>query len=170
MKEVQMVYLLHLAGAAVFLDLKYQRIPNELLMTGFVGGLFYQIYYFQWSGLISFLTGIFVPVILLGSLFYFRMIGAGDVKLLCVVGGFSGPYICFLCIIYTILFGGAIAALLIIKRRNLFSRLFYFKVYVTRLLETKKWSPYIRTEDRDSHFCFSIPVFLSLLCYLGGVY
>lgn len=162
--------LLHLTGAAVYFDLREQRIPNGLILTGLLLGMVDQFQRSLWKGLVTYGAGIFVPVLMLGALYYFRMIGAGDIKLLSVIGGFLGPYNGFLCVIYTFLIGSVIATVLLIKRQNLISRFIYFKTYVFQYLQTKEWRPYIQKEDRDSQFYFSIPVLLSLLCYIGGVY
>lgn len=165
-----MLLLLHLAGAAVYYDLRYQRIPNRLIVAGLFLGLLYQIDHSRWMGLIEYSAGVVLPVAVLFILLYFRMMGAGDIKLLSVIGGFLGPMNGLRCIIYTFLFGSIIAVVLLIKRRNLYSRLCYFKTYLFQYLKSKQWSPYMQQEDRDSHFYFSVPVFLSLLCFLGGVY
>lgn len=170
MTGMQMIFLLHLTGAAVFFDVRYQRIPNGCIVAGLLGGLAYQWIYFRAAGLALYMMGILLPVIVLGILFYFRMIGAGDVKLLSVIGGFLGPMDGFWCMIYAFLIGGMISAILLIKRRNFYSRFFYFKTYFSQFLETKQWKPYMRAEDEDSHLYFSIPIFLSLLCRMGGIY
>ncbi|MDD2957344.1 MAG: A24 family peptidase [Lachnospiraceae bacterium] len=167
---MQAILLLHLTGAAVLMDVKYTRIPNGLIVTGLLCGLANQIFTFGLAGLILYLSGIMLPVLLLGMFYYFRMIGAGDIKLLSAVGGFLGPCGCFYLIIYTILFGGVISALCILRRKNLVTRLVYFKTYFSTYVMTKKWQPYLNLEEKNSYFYFSIPVFLSTVCYLGGVY
>lgn len=165
-----MLLLLHLAGAAVFFDILYQKIPNRLIMAGLIMGLLYQIRHSGISGFLIYGAGAILPVMILGILYFFRMMGAGDIKLLCVMGSFLGPVTGFLCILYTFLIGGVISAVLLLKRQILIRRITYFQNYVTRYLQTKQWSPYMEKDDRDSQFYFSIPVFLSLLCHLGGVY
>ena len=165
-----MLFLLHLSGAAVYYDVRYQRIPNGLIITGLLLGFVYQISRLQLMGLAVFGAGIVLPVVLLSFLYYFRMMGAGDIKLLAMIGGFLGPADGLLCIFYTFLFGGVIAVGLLFKRRIFIKRILYFQMYVIQYLQTGQWCPYIRQEDRECCFCFSIPVFLSLTAYLGGVY
>lgn len=167
---MQMLLLVHLTGAAVYYDLRYKRIPNGFIVTGLLLGFFYQVSHFQWRGLINYGAGVVLPVLILGILFYFRMMGAGDIKLLSVIGGFLGPKSGLRCILYTFLFGSVLSVILLIKRRNLFSRFLYFKMYLFQYLNSKQWSPYMQLRDSDSDFCFTVPVFLSLLCFLGGVY
>jgi len=167
---MQTVLLLHLTGAAVVWDVKHGKIPNWLIAAGLLCGLAYQWSCFRAAGLVIYVTGVLLPVTVLGILFYFRMMGAGDVKLLGVIGGFLGPADGFRSMICAFLIGGLISAILLIKRRNLYWRFFYFKTYFSQFLETKQWRPYRRAEDEDSHLYFSIPIFLSLLCWMGGIY
>lgn len=166
---MQTVFLLHLTGGAVLWDLKYRKIPNGWIVTGLLCGLWQQIYDHGWTGAGIYFSGVLIPLIFPGFLYYFRMIGAGDIKLLCVIGGYLGPERVLWCIVYTILFGGLISAVLIFKRKNLFKRIYYFKTYLSRILETRQWNPYRIPKDEDGIFCFSIPVFIGMVCVLGGV-
>lgn len=165
-----MLLLLHLAGAAVYFDILYQRIPNCLIIVGLILGLICQISCYGIFGFLLFCAGAVLPVMILGILFYFRMMGAGDIKLLCVTGSFLGPITGLLCIFYTFLIGGILSAVLLHKRHKFICRIVYFQNYVTQYLRTKQWTPYMDKQDRDSHLCFSIPVFVSLLCHFGGIY
>lgn len=164
--KIALFFLLHFIGAAMLWDIMEKRIPNEVIITGLSLGAVYQLWCFGWMGLLIFLSGVMLPVVLLGFLYYFRMIGAGDIKLFCVIGGFLGPTGGIHSILDTFLIGGAISLLLFLKRRNLFSRLCYFKQYLFQYLETRQWKPYMEPEDEDSHLYFSIPIFLSVLIYV----
>ncbi len=171
--NVALFFLLHFIGAAVLWDITQKRIPNEVIITGLFLGVTYQLWCFRWMGLLFFLSGAMLPIVLLWILYYFRMIGAGDIKLLCMIGGFLGPTGGFYSILDTFLIGGVISSILFLKRRNFFSRLCYFKRYLFQYLETRQWEPYRKPEDEDSHLYFSIPVFLSVLVYVvrmnGGI-
>lgn len=166
---IRAVFLLHLAGVAVLWDLKEHRIPNGLIVTGLLCGLWQQAYDFGLAGVGIYLSGVLVPAVFPGCLYYFRMIGAGDIKLLCVVGGYLGPVQAFWCIIYTFLFGGLFSAILIFKRKNLVKRFFYFRTYISQFLETRQWKPYRMAGDEDGTFCFSLPILIGIVCcMLGG--
>ena len=165
-----MLFLVHLVGAVVYYDIRYRRIPNGLIVVGLLMGLVYQVRHFRLTGLAVYGAGVFLPVAVLGFLYYFRMIGAGDIKLLSVIGGFLGPFHGFLCIICTFLIGGVLAVVLLFKRRIFLKRILYFQNYVYQYLQTRQWSPYMRSKDEAGSFYFSVPVFISLLCFFGGVY
>lgn len=162
--------LLVLALSAVLSDLRSGRIPNGLIAAGLVCGLFSQLFDRGMTGWITFLGGAFLPVLILGILYYFRMIGAGDIKMICMAGGFMGPADCFSCIVWSVLFGGAISAAVMIYRRNVIRRLLYFAEYLMRYTETGRWNPYLAGVNDDAKFCFSIPILLGIICYIGGIY
>ena len=73
--------------------------PFFLFMIGFL----IQITENGPKGGVIFLAGVAVPVLLLGILFIFHMIGAGDIKLLCALGGIMGPRTVMECIVYSLL-------------------------------------------------------------------
>ena len=166
---LMVVLLISLTGTAVLTDLRDRVIPNDLIVTGLFWGLTGQIFIRGMRGAADWAGGAVMPLLVLGILFYFRMMGAGDIKLLCMIGGFLGSRYSLQCIFYSILCGGAVSAVLIIKRNNLYSRLFYFKTYVELFVKTKQWSSYLCGNDEDGRFCFSVPVLMGLFCTLGGV-
>lgn len=76
-----------ISAVAVWMDLKYASVDNGWILFSFIMGLVIQVMEKGPKGGIIFLTGAAVPVILLGILFVLRMLGAGDIKLLCALGG-----------------------------------------------------------------------------------
>ena len=97
--------------------MEWRRIPNWLILFGLsvalgINGLrgmneFYQS-----------LTGIGVGIGVLFIPFAFRWIGAGDVKLLGVMGAFVGPYLLPRVLWYSVLVTGAMAIITVICRRS----------------------------------------------------
>ena len=113
-------------------------------------------------GLWPCMTGGCLPILFPGALYYFRMIGAGDIKLLCVLGMMLGPGGILRCIVRAFLAGGAAALWISLKRKNLFSRLLYLKTYVLAMIREGTRRPYLSEETRDGTFPFSV-------CILAGV-
>lgn len=70
------------------MDVREQRISNRLIALGLFTGLILRIVGDGSIGIFYFLVNISVPVILLFLLFQLRALGAGDIKLFSVVGGF----------------------------------------------------------------------------------
>ena len=70
--------LLTIAGIAVLMDLYEMRIKNSWIICSFIAGLIYSIWPGNRHGIVQFVLGMTVPPVLLGWLFYFRMLGSGD--------------------------------------------------------------------------------------------
>ena len=153
MRTAAITGLLCMTMAAMLADLKTGKIPNGLIVAGLV-----------------FAGGLLLPLLLMGGLFYFRMAGAGDIKLLCVTGGFLGPADGFRTLIASILIAGVISVWIMIRQRNFTGRMLYFVEYAQRRAAGAKWESYMAEVPESAKFCFSVPVFLSVLGYIGGIF
>lgn len=80
--------LLMIVVLAVVTDFREGRISNRLIALGLFTGLIFHILGEGSIGIVHFLVNISIPVILLFLLFQLRALGAGDIKLFSVVGGF----------------------------------------------------------------------------------
>lgn len=73
---------------AVVMDFGNEKISNRLIVSGLFWGLAFRLLGEGSAALVHFLVNISIPVILLFLLFQMRAVGAGDIKLFSVVGGF----------------------------------------------------------------------------------
>lgn len=169
MKELQILSLLLISGAAVLTDLWKGKIPNAIIATGLLWGFVYQFWENGPAGLLLFTGGVLLPLFIFGGFYYFRMIGAGDVKLLCAVGGFVGPSACLTCMTAAVLTGGVISVLLMVRHRNFAHRMLWFAGYINTYTREMKWKPYLEDAPQEVRFCFALPVFLGVLYYIGGI-
>lgn len=170
MTEIRNISLLAIVMAAVLCDLQSQRIPNGVIFTGMTCGFCYQILQEGSIGFILFAGGCLMPILLFSVLYYFRMIGAGDIKLLCVLGAFLGPYECVVCMTAAVLVGGGISLVLICRRRLFMKRLSYLAEYISQYSNDKVWKPYLKEVGEEARFAFSVPVLVAVLCYIGGIF
>lgn len=93
---------------AVVCDLKWWSIPNRLIVTGLICGVLCNITERGISGGIKqFAIGAVIPVAWLFILFLIKGMGAGDIKLLAVIGGLMGQGVTEI-VIYSIFAGGVI--------------------------------------------------------------
>ena len=168
--ELQFLSLLAIAAAGTIWDLREERVPNGLSAAGLCCGLVFQAVYRGEIGIIFFLGSVLLPVVLMGWLYYFRMIGAGDIKLLCAVGGFMAPGECFQCIMWSVLLGGIWCLYLVYKNKSFWRRIFFFLDYIREYSETRRWRPYCDGAQEGDRFCFSVPVLISICFYVGGAY
>lgn len=92
------VYVLVLIATAM--DLKYMRISNRLIIIGLGIALVRRLFC---EGMTGVLTGIFqisFPIIILYLLFLIGALGAGDIKLFSVIGGFVNFKVLVWCMVY----------------------------------------------------------------------
>jgi len=94
-----------LLASALYFDLRYQRIPNKLCLAGLLAAFALQAYDNQWLGLGQAVLGVGAALALLLPAYYFRYLGAGDVKLMVAVGAFSGPTLLFWSVVFGLIFG-----------------------------------------------------------------
>lgn len=167
---METMFLISIGGLAVFWDLWKGKIPNVLIIAGICCGWCYQIADKGEVGPLGFLGGAILPLLLLAPLYYFRMMGAGDIKLFSAIGSFIGMRSVLMCIAFAILAGAVISIFIIFRRRILKKRLQYFFAYISNYFQTKKWTPYRREQDKESQIHFSVPIFISIILYVGGIY
>jgi len=108
-----------LSAAAVLHDLLFRRIPNGLVLLGMMLGLFIQSYLHPGAGLFSdpggslgldgALLGALTGLALFLPLYALRAMGAGDVKLLAMLGVWLGPASVAWTALWTLLAGGVLA-------------------------------------------------------------
>jgi len=114
----QVLALAVLLACAVVMDLRLRRIPNRLVLAGLVLAVLMHGARLGagqpslagaawWSPLVGLLAGgaALLPLYLMGAT------GAGDVKLLAVVGAFTGAATALSAVLYTLLAGGVLALL-----------------------------------------------------------
>lgn len=156
--------------AAVCMDLNQERIDNRLIGIGWFLGCVYQVVQNGLKGVGLFFVGAFIPIALLYVLFWFRMMGAGDIKLLSAVGGFMGPWSSLMCVGLSLVFGAILSVAILILCGNFSLRLRYFADYISHLSVTGKRVPYMEKGFRMEHIHFSVPVLMAVLVYVGGFY
>jgi prepilin peptidase CpaA len=110
--DMRHAILLILVVVAAGFDLKSRRIPNWLVLAGFITSLILQITFSSFNSFSSFKDwgyglligfGLFLPLYLLHAM------GAGDVKLMAMVGSFLGPVSAIGAVLTTLVVGGVLS-------------------------------------------------------------
>ena len=160
-----------ISAMAVWMDFKSASVDNGWILFSFVTGFLIQFTEKGLRGGFVFLAGASTPVIILGILFIFRMLGAGDIKLLCALGGIMGPRTVADCIFYSLLAGAGISMAILISTGGIRQRFLYFFRYMNEFYVTGEMHPYYRKgTEFPENFHFTVPIFLSAVLYAGGVY
>ena len=158
------------AATAMVMDIRTAKVDNGWILFSMFLGLSGCIWQKGIAGICSFAVGSVVPLLLI-ILFLFGMMGAGDIKLFCALGGVMGPGAISRCISVSFLAGACIASVLLIINHNFCERILYFIKYVEHTVSTGKITPYRRKSiSAPENFHFTIPVFISVLLYAGGIY
>lgn len=106
--EVNVAFLMALLGVAAWFDIKERRIPNWLVLTGLISSLGIQLL-FSTGGFSVWSLGILAGFGLFLPLYLVHAMGAGDVKLMAMVGGFLGPAAALGVVLTTLVAGGVLA-------------------------------------------------------------
>ena len=166
--------LVVLLGGAWY-DIREHRIPNWWCICALIGGF---ILTWSWAlpgenlwqlllygGRILTVTALWFP------LFWLRMIGAGDIKLMALMAGYLGFRAGARAVLYGFFIGAVLAFLKMLVCRNLHQRLRYCFAYFRRLFLTGERMPYYEA-SRDGRtvviplgFCLMAGYVMSLLYY-----
>ena len=162
--------LLVIAGMAMMMDLRWMRVDNGWIFCSLVSGLRFQLWTNGIRGPGIFFAGAAFPIVVLGILFYFRMLGAGDIKVFCALGGIMGIEKIGICMAVSFILGAGISFFILIFYGDIHQRIQYFFRYLRDYFFTGKVRPYYRRGMTVENFHFTVPVFMSVLLYTGGVY
>jgi prepilin peptidase CpaA len=107
---------------AAWHDSRHYRIPNALVFLGAVAGILLHILLPQelgGLGILTALAGLGVGLAVLLPLYLLRAMGAGDIKLMAMIGAFVGPTSMLNVTLYILLAGGVLAIGVILLRGKL---------------------------------------------------
>ena len=115
------VVLLLLVSIAAVNDLATRRIPNRLLLAGLACALVLRLLSAApGAALLDALGGMGVGLVVFLPFYLMRGMAAGDVKMMAVVGAFTGPAEVFEIAVLSWCIGGVIALALVLLRGRLF--------------------------------------------------
>ncbi len=153
------MYLAAYLAAATAADFKWQRIPNELILFGLLTGLALRA---ESGGVMGMLTGILSGVITLVAFYIFYMIGAvgaGDVKLLSVMGLMMGCTFTAYTALYSLFAAGAAALVFMVVRRQTHIRLYLLFSHIACCVRQKKLIRYSALEQEGYlHYALYISI------------
>jgi prepilin peptidase CpaA len=118
METFLIIFLASVLSAAVFTDLRFQKIPNYLTFSTVIIALAYHGVAKGLDGLLFSAGGLAVGMSLFILPYAKGGMGAGDVKLMGAVGAILGAKGALIAALYTALFGGIYALILFVIRHK----------------------------------------------------
>lgn len=108
---------------AFYLDVRYNKLPNWLTVSGMAFGILYHTIIKGLDGLIFSVAGLLVAGVIYIILYIFRAIGAGDAKLFAAIGAIVGIEIMLYLTMYSIVYAAIIGILILIFTKTFFRKL-----------------------------------------------
>lgn len=115
------IYLITILAVCVITDLKSRKIYNKVIFPGLLIAFASHMLLGGFQDLLSSLIGFVVGFVVLFIPYLMGGIGAGDVKLLALIGALMGSSFVLYTSIYMALAGGFIALVLLVKEKKLWS-------------------------------------------------
>jgi len=147
----------------LFTDLKYRKIYNKVLIPALTLGFGLNIYQSGFSGLVKSGQGFLLGAALLILPFIFGGIGAGDVKLLALVGAIKGSTFVFYSFLGMGLSGGIIALGILLYQRRLAGVLHNLAHGLALLISTRFQVVSFPGDDTKIMFPYGAAIFLGAL-------
>jgi prepilin peptidase CpaA len=119
MHIVPLVALIVVLAISVFTDLTSNRIPNAITLPAIVFAFAWQGTLTGWGGLITAGGGFGIGLAAFLPLYFLGGMGAGDVKLMAATGGLLGPSATVVAVGVTLVIGGAMGLVVLIKHRGI---------------------------------------------------
>ncbi len=164
--------LMLLLTIAAISDYRTYRIPNWLVLSGAAFGVFYNTMLppSPHDNILFPLTGMGLGLLLFLPLYLLRAMGAGDVKLLAMVGAFLGAADTFYAALASMLAGGILAVLLVLARgtapRLLQNLSALFRVSVLDAISGTIPSLHIATDASAGKLPYGIAIAVGTISYL----
>ena len=157
---------------AICNDCIFYKVRNFIIVSGLLVGLVVQFLEAGGTGIINWILGVCIPIVLLWVLFRYKMLGAGDIKLFSIIGGMYGASVIIDTIILAFLAGGVLSVIRLLQTGGLKNRLQYLAAFISNQCEQIQVVSYYQKE-RDGrepviHFTVAIGIGF-LLCRFWGI-
>jgi prepilin peptidase CpaA len=171
--------LIGLLALAAYLDYQTLRIPNWLTGTGVLYGLLFNTMYSAWagsdatagtaaSGLVFGVIGLVVGLLVPMPLYVLRVMGAGDVKLIAMVGSFIGALAMGKALLAIFITGGIVALSTVVARRSLPALLTSLRLIGRGWLQPAVGSWLPGTAASIGRLPYGVPICLGTVAFLTG--
>ena len=145
-------------GLALYYDISERKIKNIVTIPSALMGLAINTLEKGVGGLFFSVEGWLVPVSVLMIFYYINVMVAGDIKLIGSIGSIMGLSFAGYSFAYSIYIGGLIAMIILLRNKEIYSRMKRLTNYFIYIIFTGQITVYSHKEDRSSKFIFSAAI------------
>ena len=163
--NISVTAVLLLCAAAM--DAASGKIGNRMLLSGLLIGILLWIPGICEHGCKDFLIGLLLPVCICWIPFRMHGLGAGDVKLFCVIGCLNGSRIVIYCICISFLLAAGFSFGRLLNQRQFCESMQNCIQYFQMIVRSKEIIPYPERNRPGHRFHFSMAILLGYIVVLG---
>ena len=163
--NISVTAVLLLCAAAM--DAASGKIGNRMLLSGLLIGILLWIPGIYEHGCKDFLIGLLLPVCICWIPFRMHGLGAGDVKLFCVIGCLNGSRIVIYCICISFLLAAGFSFGRLLNQRQLWTTLQSCVSYFQIIVQKGRIIPYPERTRKGARFHFSAAILVGYSVILG---
>ena len=144
---------------AALCDAAKGKIPNTLILSGLLMGLYVCLMAEGIGGVVTFVWKALWPILVLFLLFLIRALGAGDIKLFSVISVFLSTRETAYVIAVSFLLGAFVSLLRMLRRRQTLYRVGLLMAYARSCVAAKRLRSYETVEESESYLHFAVCIF-----------
>ena len=168
MEKLPFYFLTIVLLIAVIVDIRSHKIPNWLTFSSSIIAIIYHTCVKGTEGLLFSLKGLLVGIAVLIIPYLMGGIGAGDVKLMGVIGGFLGYGSVFIAFLCSAIIGGFYALMLLALNGHIKETLQRYGTMLKTFLLTQKFiyiSP--SSQEKKPRLCYGVAIALGTIISLA---
>lgn len=152
---------------AVAMDTASGKIRNRLMVCGLVVGILLWLPQIREAGVLELLAGVLLPVGICWIPFRMHGLGAGDIKLFCVIGCLNGGRIVIYCICISFLLAAGFSFGRLLNQKQFCTSMRNCIHYFQIIIQNREIIPYPERNCPGHRFHFSVAILLGYVLILG---
>lgn len=152
-----------LLSTAGFFDVRERKIPNYLIVTGWLTAFVFRLIQDGVNGGLSSVASVIITVAVCFPLFRSHMIGAGDIKLLSVIGAMHGFELLWQVVLVWLILSAVVSIRALFKRKLVWERFYHIRYY---LMQGRTCGMAYYDEERDGRGCTIVLAPIMVLAYI----
>jgi prepilin peptidase CpaA len=155
-----------MAAIITYMDVRYRRIPNKLVLVVLIGGLTINTIFGGSNGLLASLGGFVLAFGLMFLFHAFGTMGAGDVKLFAAIGAVNGLSLVLPTLMVVALTGGLLAICKMVYSGRVITTMFGVFQFFVGLLPGQRVPRFEVPSDPNHTLPYALPIcFGSLIAF-----